>query len=71
MVQLADRVLDLAIKIQQIPAPTFNEEARGEFVHALFMKEHLKDASMDALGNVYARLACSAGSLTAGRTGRP
>jgi tripeptide aminopeptidase len=49
-------LLDLAIQIQQIPAPTFTEGVRGEFVRGLFAKENLKDVSMDSLGNVYARL---------------
>jgi tripeptide aminopeptidase len=49
-------LLDLAIQIQQIPAPTFSEGPRGEFVRGLFLKENLKDVSMDSLGNVYARL---------------
>ena len=49
-------VLDLAIQIQQIPAPTFSEGERAEFVRGLFLKENLKDVSMDLLGNVYARL---------------
>jgi tripeptide aminopeptidase len=53
---LTDKVLDLAIQIQQIPAPTFSERARGEFVRGLFQKEALQDVSMDLLGNVYARL---------------
>jgi acetylornithine deacetylase/succinyl-diaminopimelate desuccinylase-like protein len=50
-------LLDLAIQIQQIPAPTFDEKQRGEFVRELFIKEHLEDVSMDALGNVYGMLA--------------
>ncbi len=49
-------VLDLAIQIQQVAAPTFSEGPRGEFVRGLFQKENLKDVSMDSLGNVYARL---------------
>ncbi len=49
-------LLDLAIQIQQIAAPTYAEGARGEFVRGLFMKENLKDVSIDALGNVYGRL---------------
>ncbi len=53
---LIDRLTDLAIRIQQIPAPTFAEGPRGEFVRALFVKEKLKDVSMDTLGNVFARL---------------
>jgi len=49
-------LIDLAIQIQQISAPTFSEGQRGEFVRGLFLKEKLKDVSMDSLGNVYARL---------------
>ncbi|MBL8100798.1 MAG: M20/M25/M40 family metallo-hydrolase [Anaerolineales bacterium] len=50
-------ILDLAIQIQQIPAPTFEEKRRGEFVRDLFEKEELKDVSIDSIGNVYARMA--------------
>ena len=57
MTILSARVLDLAIQIQQISAPTFNEGPRSEFVRSQFLKENLKDVSMDSLGNVYARLA--------------
>jgi len=49
-------LLDLAIQIQQISAPSFAEGPRGEFVRGLFQKENLKDVSIDSLGNVYARL---------------
>lgn len=49
-------LLDLAVQIQQIPAPTFAEGPRAEFVRGLFLKENLKDVSMDSFGNVYARL---------------
>jgi tripeptide aminopeptidase len=51
-----DRLLDLAIQIQQIPAPTFAEGPRGEFVCGRFIAEGLQDVSMDSLGNVYGRL---------------
>jgi len=51
-----DNLLDLAIQIQQIPAPTFAEGPRGEFVRGLFIRENLEDVFMDSLGNVYARL---------------
>jgi len=54
---LSQKVLDLAIQIQQIAAPTFAEGPRGEFVRDLFIQEKLEDVSMDSLGNVYARLA--------------
>jgi len=53
---ITNRLVDLAIEIQQISAPTFTEGPRGEFVHGLFIKENLKDVSMDSLGNVYGRL---------------
>lgn len=53
---MINRMIDLAIQIQQIPAPTFAEGPRGEFVRELFIKENLKDVSMDSPGNVYARL---------------
>jgi tripeptide aminopeptidase len=50
------RILDLAIAIQQIPAPTFHEAKRAEFVRAHFAEEGLQDVEMDSVGNVYARL---------------
>lgn len=53
---LVERVLDLAVSIQQIPAPTFAEMKRAQFVHDKFMQEGLSDVSMDTLGDVYARL---------------
>ena len=49
-------LIDLAIQIQQIAAPTFAEGARGEFVRGLFVKEKLRDVSIDSVGNVYGRL---------------
>lgn len=51
-----NRLIDLAIEIQQVAAPTFTEGPRGEFIRGLFEKENLKDISIDSLGNVYARL---------------
>ncbi|MDO8752859.1 MAG: M20/M25/M40 family metallo-hydrolase [Anaerolineales bacterium] len=56
MNNLPTQIIDLAIQIQQIPAPTFAEGTRGEFVRELFIKEKLKDVSVDSLGNVFARL---------------
>lgn len=53
---IKNKILELAIQIQQIPAPTFAEGPRGEFVRDLFLGEKLKDVSMDSLGNVFARL---------------
>ncbi len=54
---ISEKVLELAIQIQQISAPTFAEGARGEFVRNLFIEEKLKDVTMDSMGNVFARLA--------------
>ncbi len=49
-------LLELTVKIQQIPAPTFAETRRAQFVKGLFKAESLRDVSVDALHNVYARL---------------
>lgn len=54
--RLSDRVIDLAIQIQQIPAPTFQEGKRAELVRGLFEREELQDVSMDEVGNIYGRL---------------
>ena len=48
-------MIDLAIQIQQIPAPTFHESQRAEFVRKLFEEEGLKDVMIDETGNVYGR----------------
>lgn len=50
------RILDLAIQIQQVPAPTFHEAERAEFVRACFAAEGLQDVEIDPVGNVYACL---------------
>jgi acetylornithine deacetylase/succinyl-diaminopimelate desuccinylase-like protein len=57
-----ERLLDLAIAIQQIPAPTFEETRRAAFILERFRAENLSDVAMDAAGNVYARLPGSGGS---------
>jgi len=57
MTDTIDRILDLAVAIQQIPAPTFDEDKRGEFVRERFASEGLRDVSIDEMGNVYGRLA--------------
>ena len=56
MTSLMNRILDLAVQIQQIPAPTFRERERAEFIRKLFADEDLKDVSLDSVNNVYARL---------------
>lgn len=53
---LINRLLDLAITVQQIPAPTFFESSRSALVCTLFQKEGLSNVTQDAVGNVYARI---------------
>ncbi|MBN1450837.1 MAG: M20/M25/M40 family metallo-hydrolase [Anaerolineales bacterium] len=50
------RLLDLTVQIQQIPAPSFAEVQRAQFVKELFETAGLHDVSMDTVSNVYARL---------------
>ena len=50
------RLLDLAVAIQQIPAPTFHEAERAGFVRARFEEENLRCVEIDSVGNVYACL---------------
>jgi len=56
MPEFIERLLELAIRIQQIPAPTFEERRRANFVRELFEREMLQDVSIDSVSNVYARL---------------
>jgi len=51
------RVIEEAIAIQQIPAPTFSEAQRSRYVYERFKGiDRLHDLEIDALYNVYARL---------------
>ncbi len=50
---LTARVLDLAVNLQQIPAPPFGEEQRAAFVRERFQVEGLQHVSIDETGNVY------------------
>jgi tripeptide aminopeptidase len=59
MTNQTQRLLDLAIAIQQIPAPTFHEAERAAFVRARFAEEGLQDVEIDSTGNVYARFPSS------------
>jgi len=61
--QLVNQVLELAIEIQQIPAPTFNESKRGEFIYERFIQEDLMDVEIDEIGNVLGRLPGSGSAL--------
>ncbi|RPI88506.1 MAG: M20/M25/M40 family metallo-hydrolase [Chloroflexi bacterium] len=53
---IAAEVLELAVQIQQIPAPTFYEINRAEFIRQKFSEQGLQDVSIDLLANVFARL---------------
>lgn len=56
MNSISQRVTDLAIQIQQIPAPTFDEAARGQFVLEMFRQNGLAQLKMDSAGNILACL---------------
>jgi len=56
MTTTIEKIIDLAIQIQQVAAPTFHEQKRAKFVRDLFAHEGLMDVSIDAMGNVYGRL---------------
>lgn len=51
-----NRLLDLTVAIQQIPAPTFQEGERAAFIQERFQAEGLLDVSIDEAGNLYGRL---------------
>lgn len=55
MNDLVNRIIELAIQIQQIPAPTFQEQKRAEFLYGLFVNERLQDVCIDEAGNALAR----------------
>jgi tripeptide aminopeptidase len=54
--QWIERVVERAISVQQVPAPTFAESARAALVRRLFVQEGLADVQIDTVGNVLARL---------------
>ncbi len=53
---IIDQVLELAVKIQQIPAPTFREQPRAEFILKTFNAQGAPQARMDPCGNVYVKI---------------
>ncbi|HSB67291.1 MAG TPA: M20/M25/M40 family metallo-hydrolase [Anaerolineales bacterium] len=53
---LLDRIIDLAIQIQQIPSPTFGEMHRAEFIRDQFLNIGAMDVSTDEYGDVYVHL---------------
>jgi acetylornithine deacetylase/succinyl-diaminopimelate desuccinylase-like protein len=50
------RLLALTVQIQQIPAPTFAEARRAQFIEGLFKAEGLHEISIDEIHNVSACL---------------
>lgn len=52
---LLERILNRAIQIQRIPAPTFQEAERARFVLESFRAEPVDSAFADAIGNIYAQ----------------
>ena len=54
-------IVETAIAIQQIPAPTFDEAQRGAEVAERMRALHLADVQIDAVGNVYGRRTGRAG----------
>lgn len=56
MKNLVTRVIELTGQIQQIPAPTFEEKTRAEFIYESFVREGLEDVWMDDIYNVFGRL---------------
>lgn len=54
--QIIERVVELTTQVQQIPAPTFNESQRAEYLRSCFSQENLVDIEIDAIGNVLGRL---------------
>jgi acetylornithine deacetylase/succinyl-diaminopimelate desuccinylase-like protein len=52
---MLERILDLAVSIQQVPAPTFEEMQRAQFVQTHFQDAGLTDVRLDATGNLFAK----------------
>jgi acetylornithine deacetylase/succinyl-diaminopimelate desuccinylase-like protein len=53
---ITERVIELAVQIQQIPAPTFMEENRAIFIQRYFHHLGMQDVYRDDLSNVYSRI---------------
>ncbi|MBC8163671.1 MAG: M20/M25/M40 family metallo-hydrolase [Roseiflexaceae bacterium] len=52
----SEHVIETAIAVQQIPAPTFAENQRGAWVRQRMQQIGLADVSVDPIGNVYGRV---------------
>ena len=53
---IVQHVIEQAVAAQQIPAPTFEEKARAEYILDQFESASLLDTRMDDMWNVYGRL---------------
>jgi tripeptide aminopeptidase len=53
---LIERLLEMAIRIQQIPAPTFGEGPRAEFIQKSFEVWGANEVSVDDYGNVFTHI---------------
>lgn len=62
MKDILARLIDMAIQVQQIPAPTFQEGERAKFVRGAFLAEGLGEVEIDPAGNVLACLGKGNGS---------
>ncbi|MFA9404483.1 MAG: M20/M25/M40 family metallo-hydrolase [Anaerolineales bacterium] len=51
-----EHLLKTTLEIQAIPAPTFKEELRAEYVRAAFDEIGLQEISVDTVGNVYGKI---------------
>ena len=51
-----ERWIKNTLALQRIPAPTFHEDQRAEFMHNAFLANGLRPVEMDAAGNVYGRI---------------
>lgn len=56
LVSLAQWVIDQSAVIQQIPAPTFQEQQRAAYVRGMFAQHGLEDIDGDDVYNVFGRL---------------
>lgn len=53
---ISAHVIQLAEKIQQIPAPTFKEHQRAKFIQRKFIEFGINEVLLDDIGNVYAHI---------------
>ncbi len=54
--ETVNRLLETAIAVQQVPAPTFDELERARYVQDAFSQAGLADVTMDDMHNVYGRI---------------